>query len=811
MSIHMIGNAHLDPVWLWQWQEGFQETKATFRSALDRITQFDDFIFTSSSAAFYEWIEDHEPQMFAEIRERIREGRWILCGGWWIQPDCNIPSGESFVRQGLYGQHYFREKFGVTAVVGYNPDSFGHHAMLPQILKKSGMNYYTFMRPQPHEKELPSRLFWWESPDGTRVLTFRIPFEYTKWGHELDEHVYKCAAELEHSFDHLMCFYGVGNHGGGPTVENIRSIKRLSTQGDLPELILSSPNRYFEEADLTQPIPVVRDELQMHAVGCYSVHSGIKFWNREAENALAAAEKYTAIAMSLGRITYPKDFAKAWKNVLFNQFHDILAGTSLEQAYEDARDMHGESMSIAARNLNHAVQTLSWNIHIDEEPDTIPIVVFNPHAWSCRMEVALQFGHPGLVGKSALRGNEILVDDHGKRVPMQPVQSWATTKFRNRICFTADLPSMGYRVYRIKADEQAEALPSMEASRTLLENDRFLLRFDEISGFISSLFDKQAGIEVFSGPAARPVVIHDPSDTWGHGYTKYDEVIGTFMAKRVKLVEHGPVKSVVRVTSEYGKSTVMQDFTLYKELERIDVKVKVNWQEQFKMLKLRFPVNVLEAKAKATFEVPYGHIGREADGTEVPGQSWIDVTGPSVEAGLYGVSLLNDGKYSFDVTGTEMSITVLRSPIYAHHAPHHLDPDMDYSFIDQGIQEFTYSIVPHQGTWKEAGTVRSAAELNQRAITVTETYHRGELPQADSYVSVNHASIIVSALKKAENEEALILRCYEAHHEAAEAQIAIPHLNRVIDAVFTPSEIKTWRIPLDSSLSVTETNMLEDY
>ena len=187
-TLHMIGHAHLDPVWLWRWTEGFQETKATFRSALDRMKEYDDFQFISSSAAFYEWIEQSDPAMFAEIQNRVREGRWCLVGGWWIEPDCNIPAGESFVRQGLYGQRYFMEKFGRKAVVGFNPDSFGHAASLPQILKKSGLHYYVFMRPMPNEKGLPSRLFWWESDDGSRVLTYRIPYEYLNWGRDIEDH-----------------------------------------------------------------------------------------------------------------------------------------------------------------------------------------------------------------------------------------------------------------------------------------------------------------------------------------------------------------------------------------------------------------------------------------------------------------------------------------------------------------------------------------------------------------------------------------------------------------------------------------------
>jgi len=821
--MHMIGNAHLDPVWLWQWQEGFQEAKATFRSALDRLAEYDDFVFTSSSAVMYEWIERNEPAMFEEIRSRVAEGRWVLCGGWWLQPDCNLPSGESFVRQGLYGQRYFREKLGATATVGYNPDSFGHHGMLPQILKKSGMDHYVFMRPQPHEKTLPSRLFRWRSDDGSEVLAFRIPFEYTRWGKQLDEHVEKCAGELPNAFGHVMCFYGVGNHGGGPTKENLESIRALSGRDGLPELTMSDPVRYFAEVDPSWPLPVVHDELQMHAVGCYSVHSGIKRWNREGENRLLVAEKFASVARDVAGQPYPTDFGAAWKHVLFNQFHDILAGTSIEPAYDDARDMHGYAMTIAATGLNYALQALAWRIDIPAEDGMVPIVAFNPNAWPVRANVELQFGHPGLVGKSFLRGDEVLLDDEGRRVPMQVVQSLATTRFRQRIGFMADLPALGYRVYRVVADAAAPALPpAAEAVGTTIENERYRLTIDPATGWIASLYDKAAGVEAFAGPAAKPVVVHDPSDTWGHNMTRYDEEIGVFTATSVKLAEHGPVKSVLRVTSAYGRSTLTQDFILRPGYDPIEVAVKVDWRETFKLLKLRFPVNVV--RPTATYEIPYGHIVREPDGDEEPGQSWIDVGGLAFAAGdaadggsnasdgvVYGVSLLNDGKYAFDVAGATMSMTVLRSPIYAHHIPGPIEEDKDYSFIDQGEQRFTYALLPHRGTWKEAGTVRRAAELNQRPIPLMETYHAGPLPQRGSFIAVSHDALVVSAIKQAEDGGDLIVRCYEAHGEPASgAEIALPHLGRVIRADFGPCEIKTFRIPLEKDAPIVETNLIED-
>src|SRR5215216_1504909 len=385
----MIGNAHIDPVWLWQWQEGFHEVKASFRSALDRMKEFADFVFVASSAAFYEWVEQSDPAMFAEIQQRVAEERWNIVGGWWVEPDCNIPSGESFARHGLYAQRYFKEKFGMIARTGFNVDSFGHAGSLPQILEKSGIDYYVFLRPMPHEKGLPGRLFWWQSDDCSRVLAFRIPFEYLSWGKDVEIHARRCADEMKEPIDEYMCFYGVGNHGGGPTIANIESIRCLDDDPDFPaRLAFSTPETFFRAAETKGwPIPVVQDELQHHASGCYAVHSGIKRWNRLAENRLLAAEKLSVAAVVWGEGTsgsspcYPEDFARAWQNVLFNQFHDIMAGTSLEAAYDDARDAYGEALTIAGHALNQATQTIAWNIGIPLGKNARPLVVFNPLTW----------------------------------------------------------------------------------------------------------------------------------------------------------------------------------------------------------------------------------------------------------------------------------------------------------------------------------------------------------------------------------------------------------------------------------------------
>ncbi len=807
-KLHMIGNAHIDPVWLWQWQEGFHEVKATFRSALDRMKEYGDFLFVSSSAAFYEWIEKSDPAMFAEIRQRVAEGRWEIVGGWWIQPDCNIPGGESFVRQGLYGQRYFKDKFGVMAKVGYNVDSFGHHGMLPQILRQSGMDSYIFMRPSPHEKVLPGRLFWWESDDGSRVLTFRIPFEYCTSGKELDLHIRRVANELHPPFDQLMCFYGVGNHGGGPTKENLESIKRLNELPELPALVFSTPNTFFkairdarDERNNSLPIPSYHGDLQHHASGCYAAHSGVKRWNRQAENALIAAEKLSTLAARLVNQPYPERFGEAWRDVLFNQFHDIMAGTSLESAYEDARNQYGEALAIASRALNYAVQALAWQIAIPPEAGMKPLIVFNPHAWQSRVNVEIESGR--------IPDGYRLLDDHDQPIAFQLTQSEATSRGRFRLNFIGDLPALGYRTYRLMPRRAADPdeLIELENSHHILENRRFRLEFDTDTGAIRQLYDKIGQLNVFSGPAAVPLIIDDPSDTWSHNVYSFNNVIGAFALASLKRVEHGPVKTTIRAVSRYGSSSVIQDFSLFSDLDIIEVRVTVDWREHFRMLKLRFPVNVHFMKVSR--EIPYGSIECFANGEELPMQSWVDVSGSSRETDrLYGLSILNDGKSSFDVNIRDIGLTVLRSPIYAHHEPMQPDPNREYSFIDQGIQHFSYVILPHTGSWEQAGTVRRAAELNQRPVPLFGTFHPGSLPQSASYASVEPDNLMLSVLKKAEDSSDpsdLIIRCYETANRATHGTIRV--FDKQIESDFGPSAIKTFRIP--KSGAIHETNLLE--
>lgn len=802
-KLHMIGNAHLDPVWLWNWQEGFQEVKATFKSALDRMEEDENFIFTCSSSIFYEWIEKNNPEMFNQIVQRVKEGRWEIVGGWLIQPDCNIPSGESFVRQGLYSQRYFREKFGIMANTGYNVDSFGHHGNLPQILKKSGMDNYVFMRPMPVEKGLPSRIFNWKSQDGSTVLAYRIPFEYNSSGKELDKFVNRLDNELKDGYDELMLFYGVGNHGGGPTKENIKSIYELNSREDLPTLEMSSVKKFFDNVRMNSTeFPVVESDLQHHASGCYSVHSKIKKDNRKSENLLTTAEKWSSVSKVVENQAYPDDFDKAWKGVLFNQFHDILAGTSIKTAYDDASYLTGEAMAIGQRNLNYAIQSISWDIKIDQDVTMKPIVVFNPHCFEGDMAIELEV-------RGLSNDKFVLRDENGECVEAQRVKSEATAGGQSKLLFVAKMPSLGYRVFKLYCNqEEAPKYENVSISNNTIENEKYRLEFSKSTGYMTSFYDKKNQLEILRREGARLAVIEDKSDTWSHNIFKFDKELGDMQLCYMKIIENGPVRSTLRIKYKWNDSYVIKEFRVYKHLNYIEVKVRMDWREPQTMLKLKYPVNF--NFRKPTYEIPFGYIEKQANGEEEPGQSWIDFTGEHFKNGImYGLAIANDSKYSYSFDVDEMSITLLKNSVYAHHDPEKLNEDEEYEFVDNGIQEMTYALLPHKNNWKESNIIDIASVINQKPITIIETFHDGKLPQTKSFLSVSAKEIKIAALKEAEDKDGVIIRAFESTKNNIECEINVEFLNRSFSAKFAPCEIKTFKIPYDTEKDIVEVNMIE--
>jgi alpha-mannosidase len=818
-----MGNAHLDPAWLWRWQEGLGEVKSTFRSALDRMKEFDDYVFTASSACYYRWLEEDEPEMFEEIRARVREGRWALVGGWWIEPDCNLPSGESFARQSLLGQRYFLSRFGRTAETGYNIDSFGHNGNLPQILAASGMKNYVFTRPGAHEKDLESTTFRWEGIDGTQVLAVRIPTGYATNDLEVLEKNLAKVKELVDGDEPVgFLSYGVGNHGGGPTIEMLKHLTGLQKTEEDHDLVFAGPDAFFtalRAADGERP--VLRDDLQHHAPGCYSAHAGMKRANRMGENALLNAEIYAAMAVKETGSTYPQaELTRAWEGLLFNQFHDILCGCSIRTVHEDAEHLYGECMAIAQRESARATRRIAYRIDtlLGGDPVTAgkdlgrPIVTFNPLAWPVRVPVQV-----------GAREGFGAFDAAGAMVPVQPVQCRHRLWDNQEGIYLAEVPAFGYALHYVRPTREGDA-PAPEPEVTVvteedeidrpmckvaygavvLENQHLRVEIDRMAGTVRALHEKATGTQLIDGPAARGLVMEDwHHDTWAHGVTHFNDQVGQFGAAEVTIVERGPVRCVVRSKTVYGDSILTQDFTLYDKGEELTVAVTLDWREKCKTLKLAFPVAV--SNPRSFYEIPYGRIERPCNGTEEPGLNWIAVSGKKGDDPC-GLALLNDGKYSFSVEGPEMRLTAARSSIYADHGGIRRDEE-EYEYLDQGLQRFTYALKPFAGETPPAAVVRSALELNTDFEIVQESYHGGALQQRASHLQVSADNIIVTAFKRAEEGDGTILRAYETEGRATEVSIDCALLQTTLPLVFKPFEVKT--IKVTDNGETEETDFLE--
>jgi alpha-mannosidase len=451
---------------------------------------------------------------------------------------------------------------------------------------------------------------------------------------------------------------------------------------------------------------------------------------------------------------------------------------------------------VAGAVFNRAVQAIASRIDIQPEQDMTPVVVFNPHAWPLRADVEVEF--------AGYRDAEAaMADDEGAPVPVQRTRSHATVNGpRGRIVFPVDVPPLGYRVYRLLPGV-VNPPPSVSATDTTLANDHLAIEVDRETGWLSRLTVKETETDLVAGQSrGHAVVVADGSDTWGHRVRAYDDVVGEFTCTSVRLVERGPVRSIVRIESRYGASTLSEELVLGADARFLEVRTVLDWRERHHLLKLRFPTAIVTDHA--TFEIPYGHLVRAATGDEEPAQAWVDVSGARA-----GLSVVNDSKHGHDATGGNIGMTVARSPVYAWHEPKELDQEGVYEYLDQGRQELVYRLLPHAGDWRGAGTVRCAAELNQPAFALLESYHDGSLPRRATHATADDG-IVVTVLKRAEGGgEDVVVRAYETTGTEVQTTLELPVLGRSVSARFAPGEVKTFRIPRDPKAPVAETDLLE--
>ena len=767
-KLHLVSNAHLDPVWLWRWQEGFSEILATFRSALDRLNDFPGLIFTSACAAYYEWVEKTDPEMFSEIQQRVKEGRWNIAGGWFIQPDCNIPSGESFSRHALFSQRYFMEKFGVMAKTGYNVDSFGHNAALPQILKLSGLENYVFMRPMPHENPTLTDLFDWESRDGSRVRAYRIPEFYNITPQILDtlDRINEKTSERP-----MMAFFGVGNHGGGPTVDLINDIKARWTDN----MAFSTPDDYFDEVK-TLCVPVHHGELQHHARGCYSANSFIKKSNRAAEYSLIAAEAICSLAEKLVGAEYPvKKLQKAWKNLMFDQFHDILGGCSIKSAYDDAGYLFGEIKSITEQETFKAMTKICR--HIDTRKGAVmpstkenrrtwncgklgsPIVLFNPHPFAAKSVVKLT------VAASKL------TDDHGSILPHQRIRAEHTSgddKWGS--AFIADLPPFGYKVYRVFTDEESvHSSAEVAVSETSLDNGILHVEFDRTTGEISSIYDKRRGTFLLEHPAGTALLDETDCDTWAHGKDSLGKTIGSFGKPEFEILSHGSVFSALRIVQRYNESTLRRDYILAAGSDSVRVETSIDFHEKHRAFKLTFP-----AGNSVNASIPFGSITRPLGTGEEPTAEWMT-------SGTLG--FCSNISYGYDTEENRFRPTIFRSAIYADH---YGKRDSLCEYMEQGIGTFTYELF---GAVSDAEAKRRADLLNSPFLQIADSFHDGALGREYSGVAGKiPENVILSAVKRGE-DGGQIMRFSD--YSGIESTVSFSVLGNTAEGKIRPYEIVT--------------------
>jgi len=773
-TLYLDANAHIDAAWLWRERETVEVCRKTFASVLNMFDARPDFTYTQSSAAYYDWMERFDPALFGRIKARVQEGRWEVVGGMWIEPDCNLPSGDSWVRHLLYGKRYFREKLGRDVKIGWNPDSFGYNANMPQLYRNAGIDAFITQKIGWNAVTVfPHRVFWWEAPDGSRVLSY-FPFDYVS---ELDDPFrlvdWLRQFEANTGFREMLVLFGVGDHGGGPSLEMLARADRLATLDVFPSIAYGTAAQYLErlrKEDLSR-IPVWKDELYLeYHEGTFTTQAKMKELNRRSEVLLTGAERFSALAGLAGAAYDGKAFEEAWRNVLFNQFHDILPGSSIREVYVDAPERDAAAAEIGTHLLDTALERIAAGVDTSKLAGT-PLVVFNPLAWERRDLVRAPL--PAGPGEFAV------FDARGREIPSQIVSAG---RYAREILFVAPaVPSLGYALFELRPQRAAPAPSTLEVSEGRVASGRFAVALDRATGWVRSIEDRRGGREILSGPGNRLQLLEDtPSawDAWNIGLTG-TEYPSTF--RGAEVVERGPVRAVLRTrrdfrkpgtkkeypTEDFPTSFFTQDVILYEGLERVEFATEADWWEEHTMLKVAFPLALQDEVA--TYEIPFGTIARstgsatesERAKTEVPAQRFADLSQDD-----YGVSLLNRAKYGHDIKGSTLRLSLLRSPKWP-------DPT-----ADRGRHRIEYALYPHAGGWRDAGTVRRAAEYNAPLLVRATGRHAGTAPAERSFLSLTPDPFVLASLKQAEDSPAWIVQWYDARGDGGIAELTLPFTPR---------------------------------
>jgi alpha-mannosidase len=697
-------------------------------------------------------------------------------------------------------------EFGIRCETGYCVDSFGHNGNMPQLLAKGGMKNYVFMRPQPHENPDILVLFNWQSPDGSQVLTYRIvEHGYTALGKPVINDVLRLEKLFQDKGFDLMCFYGVGNHGGGPTKKHIDEIKDLIREGKA--LKFSSPDSYFYDIKKKNlNLPLYKGDLQYHAVGCYSVTSKLKTLQRAAERELGNAEIYMTMAnILLGAEYNGNEIIKAYKNVLFNTFHDILCGCSIKRATDECIYSYKEALSIAIRNKERAILLIAKNINTmvkgvtgwgksdletwEENNLGVPVIIFNPYSYRRKAAVSInrKFG--------------AVQDAKGNNIDFQYVQGEYLNKSETYLeasatLFEVDLPPVGYTTYWIYGKGQninndtvqnAKSISNdmvQTADGYILENSYLRIEFDEKSGAIVSIKNKNFNIEYLSKPSGNPFIVEDESDTWAHNLKGFYGNSFPMKLQSIKITENGPIRKTIQIKYVINNTSVLHNYSIYRHEDFIRVSVKINYNEKNSVL--RYSFNSSLSDTKAYYEMPFGYIQKTCNEQEQPSLRWACIYGKN-SGKEAGIAICCDSKSSYSLQENTLSFIGIRNSVYANH---HAKPDKEteYDYTDEGISYFNYIILPVLGDIPFE-KINMAADCILPPDYLIDSYHIGGLDKTFSLFDCDNAQIALTALKKRENGLGYVLRLNELAQKECSAKISFKNAQAVLN--FKPNEIKT--------------------
>ena len=744
-TIACMGHAHIDVAWLWPLAETVRKCGRTFANVLGLMERYPDFKFCQSQPHLYEFTRDRYPSLYRDIKEKVKEGRWVPTGCTWVEMDCNLTGGESIVRQILFGTRFFKSEFNHDPQCLWIPDVFGYSAALPQILRRSGIRYFLTQKISWSQfTTFPYHSFHWEGIDGSRVLTHFVPADDYNSRLEAVQMISAARAYREKDRSPIQAVpYGWGDGGGGPTCEHLERLQRYRDLEGMPKLTPMSPGDFFkrlEKESANLPSWVGELYLEFHR-GTYTTQAWNKKCNRRAELLLRDVEWLSVLSRAHGGRYEQETLNEAWKLVLLNQFHDIIPGSSIGLVYEDSARDYCEVFRLVGGVGDRALRKLLADI--DTRGEGTPMAAFNSLSWERRDVVTAD------VHCTEKSEQYVAVGSDGTVCPVQ-------SGYDGRLRFQAVLPSMGFGVFHLRPGKTDAA--DVRARRQGMENDRLRVSFDD-HGRLVSVYDKTAEREAIPrGAVGNQFILFEDKtpnmDAWDIDVFYNDKPLekdGRLLS--IKVVEQGPVRAVVRIRRAISNSVITQDVVLTAGSSRLDFVTRVEWgDESHVMLKVAFPVAVLSSRAR--YEIQYGNVqrpthwntARDLGRFEVAGQKWADLS-----EGDYGVALLNDCKYGHDTQGNVMRLTLLRAT---------KSPD-DKADINR-THHFTYSLLPHQGDYTN-GVVRRAYELNVPVTAVTADPAPGSVAGRISIFQISGDNVIIDAVKKSEDDDGIIVRLYEAH------------------------------------------------